>query len=226
MSQDTADHSRQDDSLKTNRSRLRRAHNRGHYDRETLYQVLAAMPLAQIAYQLDGAPSILPTLQWREGEYVYWHGSSASRALRAMDGQKVCMSVTCLDGYVLARSAFHHSVNYRSAMIFGTAERVQSASKVAGHLEAMVDQLFPGRWEMLRAMTDQEVKATGVLRMRIDEAAAKIRTGAPKDDVEDYELPIWAGVVPFETKIGSPIADPANLEGVTQPQHLQQIRIG
>ncbi|UWQ45060.1 pyridoxamine 5'-phosphate oxidase family protein [Leisingera aquaemixtae] len=213
-------------ALKTERSRLRRAHERGLYDRETVYQVLDAMPLAHIGYQINGAPSVLPTLQWREGDHVYWHGSAASRAIRAMEGAEVCLTVTCMDGYVLARSAFHHSVNFRSAMLFGVAEKVTDEAAKAASLRAMVDRIFPGRWDALRPMTAQELKATALMRMPIEEGAAKIRAGAPKDDEEDYALPIWAGVVPMAMELKPPQPDPANLEGVAMPDHLSRIRIG
>ncbi|UWQ78940.1 pyridoxamine 5'-phosphate oxidase family protein [Leisingera sp. S132] len=213
-------------ALKTERSRLRRAHERGLYDRENVYRVLDAMPLAHIGYQINGATSVLPTLQWREGDHVYWHGSAASRAIRAMAGAEVCLSVTCMDGYVLARSAFHHSVNFRSAMLFGVAEQVTDEDAKAASLKTMVDQIFPGRWETLRPMTAQELKATALLRMPIEEGAAKIRSGPPKDDEQDYLLPIWAGVVPMAMELQPPQPDPANLEGVAMPDHLSRIRIG
>lgn len=213
-------------ALKTERSRLRRAHERGLYDRETVYQVLDAMPLAHIGYQIKGATSVLPTLQWREGDHVYWHGSSASRAIRAMEGAEVCLTVTCMDGYVLARSAFHHSVNFRSVMLFGVAEKVTDEDAKAASLKAMVDHIFPGRWDALRPMTRQELKATALMRMPIEEGAAKIRSGAPKDDEEDYALPIWAGVVPMAMELKPPQPDPANIEGVAMPDHLSRIRIG
>lgn len=213
-------------ALKSERSRLRRAHERGLYDRETVYKVLDAMPLAHIGYQINGAPSVLPTLQWREGDHVYWHGSAASRAIRAMEGAEVCLTVTCMDGYVLARSAFHHSVNFRSAMLFGVAEKVTEEEAKAASLKAMVDHIFPGRWDALRPMTAQELKATALMRMPIEEGAAKIRSGAPKDDEEDYALPIWAGVVPIAMELKLPQPDPANLEGVAMPDHLSRIRIG
>lgn len=223
---DAIAHPATETSLRTERSRLRRAHERGAYDRKTVYNVLDAMPLAHIGYQMDGRPSVLPTLQWREGDHVYWHGSSASRAIRAMDGADVCMTVTLIDGYVLARSAFHHSVNYRAAMIFGRAERITDYEAKAARLKAMVDILFPERWDLLRPMTEQEVKATAVLRMPIEEASAKIRSGPPKDDEEDYALPIWAGQVPINMGIGAPVDDPANLAGVTAPAGLNRITLG
>jgi len=213
-------------ALKSERSRLRRAHERGLYDRGAVYQVLDAMPLAHIGYQINGATSVLPSLQWREGDHVYWHGSAASRAIRAMEGAEVCLTVTCMDGYVLARSAFHHSVNFRSAMLFGMAEKVTNEDAKAASLKSMVDGIFPGRWEALRPMSDQELKATAVLRMPITEGAAKVRSGPPKDDEEDYALPIWAGVVPMAMELKPPQPDPANLAGVAMPDHLSRIRIG
>jgi len=218
--------STQETELKTDRSRLRRAHEKGAYDRDSLNAVLDAMPMCHIGYQIGGKPSVLPTLQWREGNHVYWHGSSASRALRAMVGADVCVTVTMLDGYVLARSAFHHSVNHRSAMIFGRAEKVTDTEAKEKHLKTMVDQVFPGRWDDLRPMTSQEVKATSVLRMPITEGAAKIRSGPPVDDDEDYDLPIWAGVVPISLQLHAPEPDPANQQGLVMPDHLSRIRIG
>ena len=216
----------QDNELRSERSRLRRSHERGSYDRDTLYSVLDAMPLGHIGYQLDGRPSVLPTLQWREGDHLYWHGSSASRAIRAMEGADVCITVTLMDGYVLARSAFHHSMNFRSAMVFGRAEKVTDPDAKQARLKAMTDGLFPGRWETLRPITDQEIKATAVLRIPIEEASAKIRSGPPKDDAEDYALPIWAGVVPMSLQLLPPEPDPENLPGVSLPDHLSRIRIG
>lgn len=212
--------------LKTERSRLRRTHERGSYDRDTLYRVLDAMPLAHISYVIDGRPSQLPTLQWREGDHVYWHGSSASRALRAMEGRDVCLSVTMMDGYVLGRSAMHHSANFRSAIVFGVAEKVTDEAAKAARLKAMVDSILPGRWDHLRPVQDQELKATAVMRMPIEEASAKIRSGGPKDDEEDYALPIWAGVVPMQTVLQPPVPDARNLDGVAMPDHLSNIRIG
>lgn len=214
------------DSLKTERSRLRRAHEKGAYDRDSLHAVLDAMPMCHIGYVIDGKPSVLPTLQWREGDHVYWHGSAASRALRAMEGADVCMTVTLMDGYVMARSAFHHSVNHRSAMLFGQAEKVTDTAAKEQHLKTMIDQIFPGRWDSLRPMQDQEVKATAVLRMPIREGAAKLRSGPPVDDDADYALPIWAGVVPMSLQLGHPQPDPRNLDGVDMPDHLSRIRIG
>jgi len=212
--------------LKTERSRLRRAHERGSYDRDTLYSVLDAMPLGHIGYQLDGRPSVLPTLQWREGDHLYWHGSSASRALRAMEGTDICITVTLLDGYVLARSAFHHSMNFRSAMVFGRAATVADPAAKLAHLKAMTEGLFPGRWDSLRPITEQEIKATAVMSIPIEEASAKIRNAGPNDDEADYALPIWAGVVPMSQQLQNPQPDTANLQSIAMPDHLSRIRIG
>lgn len=212
--------------LQTDRTRLRRLHEKGSYERDTIHGILDAMPLAHIGYVIDGTPSVLPTLQWREGDHVYWHGSSASRALRAMKAQQICMTVTILDGYVLARSAMHHSVNQRSVMVFGTPEQITDSDAKSIHLKAMFDHVFPDRWQTLRPMHPQEVKATAVFRMSITEASAKLRDAQPGDDEEDYDLPIWAGVVPISQQLGAPVSDPRNHDSVLVPAHLGRIRIG
>lgn len=210
----------------SNRTRLRRAHERGRYDDQSLYAMLDALPHAHVGYVLDGAPVVTPTFQWREGNNVYWHGSSASRMLKKSEGTEVCLTASALDGFVLARSGFHHSVNYRSVTLFGTATKVKDAAAKEARLKAFVDGLFPGRWDMLRPMTGQELKATTILTMPIDEASAKMRTGGPEDDEEDYALPIWAGVVPMVQKVMPPEADPRNLEGVSAPEHVTNFTFG
>lgn len=209
------------DASKDNLTRVRRAHQRGHYDREIIDAILDAVPLCHVGYVIDGQPVVTPTLQWREGDYVYWHGSSASRALKSSKGMNVCLTVSALDGLVLARSAFHHSANYRSVMVFGTAELVKEDSHKRASLKRMIDHFYPGRWDMLRPMTDQEVKATTVLRLPLNKASAKIRTGGPVDDEADYELPIWAGHIPLETNALQPVDDVRNLNDIRQPDHLK-----
>ncbi len=175
--------------------------------------------MGHFAYVVDGTPHITPTFQWREGDRIFWHGSSASRFLRQVVGQQVSLAITNLDGFVLARSAFHHSVNYRSVVLFGEAEAVAETDKVE-KLRNFLDGVFPGRWKTLRPINKQEIKATTVLSMAIDEGSAKVRSGQPIDDDEDYALPIWAGIVPTETQFLDPIADPRNLEGVALPDHV------
>ncbi|MGG7566026.1 pyridoxamine 5'-phosphate oxidase family protein [Rhodovulum sp. DZ06] len=208
----------------TERSRLRRSHQRGHFDRETIYSILDAQPMCSVGYVMDGKPYVTPTLQWREGDHVYWHGSSASRALKAGRGVEVCLTVSILDGFVLARSGMHHSVNSRSVMLFGEAQVVEDPAEKHAKLGRFVNALFPGRYEMLREEHAQDLKATMVLGMKIEEGAAKVRTGGPIDEDEDYDLPIWAGVIPVKMVAGEAIPDPRNLPGVEMPEHVKGYR--
>lgn len=208
------------------RVRVKRLHERGHYDAETIHGILDAMPICSVGYVFNGAPYVTPTLQWREGDHMYWHGSSASRMLEAVDEADVCVTVTLIDGFVMARSAFHHSANYRSVMALGRAHKVKDRDEKEDRLKVFVDSLFPGRWDMLRPMNAQELKATTVLSLPLNEASAKIRTGPPKDDEEDYTLPIWAGVVPVTMQIGAPVSDARNLAGVLPPEHVRALRLG
>jgi nitroimidazol reductase NimA-like FMN-containing flavoprotein (pyridoxamine 5'-phosphate oxidase superfamily) len=200
----------------TDRTRLRRFSEKADYDAATVHAVLDAAPLAHIAYQMNGAPMVLSTLAWREGDRVFWHGSSASRALKAMRDQAVCLSVTTLDGLVLARSAFEHSVQFRSLMVMGQAQEVTVGKEA--HLQAMVERLFPGRWDQLRPMQPQEVKATMVMALDLSEASAKIAKGGPTDPDEDRTWPVWAGVVPMALQFGAPLAEPDSAEGAPAPQ--------
>lgn len=210
----------------TERSRLRRLHQRGHFDRATINGILDAQPMCSVGYIIDGKPYVTPTMQWREGNHVYWHGSSASRALRKSKDAEVCLTVSILDGFVLARSGMHHSVNTRSVMLFGTARKVEDADEKLAKLATFVNGLFPGRYDMLRPDHAQDLKATMVLGMEIAEGSAKIRTGDPSDDEEDYALPIWAGVVPVHMQVGDPIPDARNLDGVEVPDHVRNFRVG
>ena len=210
----------------TDRVRLRRRHDRGGYDATTIHPILDAMPLCSVGYVFDGQPYVTPTLQWREGNRLYWHGSSASRMLRAVEEAEVCVTVAILDGFVLARSGFHHSINYRSVMMLGTARRVADPDQKEARLKTFVEGSFPGRWDMLRPATGQEMKATTVMTMPIDEASSKIRMGPPGDEEEDYSLPIWAGVIPVRMAVSHPVPDPRNLEGVAPPDHVLDFRLG
>ena len=210
---------------KTPRSRLVRNPSRANYDRNVVNQIIDATPLCHVSYIIDGRPYVTPTLQWREGDTIYWHGSSASRFLRQIVGKEVCIAVTHFDGYVLARSALHHSINYRSVMLFGEATKIEEKDKNS-LLDNFVEALIPGRLEKLRQMTDQEAKATTVFSMPIDEGSAKVRTGQPVDDVEDYSLPIWAGVNPISQIQHDPIPDPQNQAGLEVPQHIRDFKLG
>ena len=206
----------------TARTRIRRLPKRAHYDRAAVHAVLDAGVVCHVGYVIDEQPYVTPTLYWRHGERLYWHGSSASRMLRHLrQGVRACVTVTHFDGLVLARSGFHHSVNYRSVMALGTATPVPEQDKL-GVLEDFVERILPGRWPELRPPTGQEIKATTVLWMDLEEVSAKIRTGHPIDDEEDYALPIWAGVVPVRTTFGAPEPDPRLNPGTPLPSYLAQ----
>jgi nitroimidazol reductase NimA-like FMN-containing flavoprotein (pyridoxamine 5'-phosphate oxidase superfamily) len=211
----------------SSRVRVRRLPKRGHYDRATLHGVLDAGFICHVGYVIDGQPYVTPTAYWREGDVVYWHGSSASRMLRAQAaGIPVCVTVTHLDGLVVARSGFHHSINYRSAMLFGNAEKVEDKAEKEAAMAAFVDRIYPGRWQTLRPVNNQEMKATTILRMAIDEASAKIRTGPPVDDEEDYGLPIWAGVINLHSVVGNIESDPRLMAGVPVPADIEPYESG
>ncbi len=204
----------------TDRTRLRRVHERGRYDRGTIDAILDSGMMCHVGYVIDGLPYVTPTLYWREDNRVYWHGSSASRMLRQSEGAEVCLTVTHLDGLVLARSAFHHSANHRSVMLFGRAEKVTDRNDKVARLKTFVDLTYPGRWEQLREMTEQESKATTILSILIDEASAKVRAGPPVDDEEDYVVPVWAGVVPVRTHYEPPVPCPRLVDGTPLPDHV------
>ena len=189
------------------RTRLRRLHDKAAYDPDTIKAILDAQPLAHIGHLVDGAPVVTPTLQWREGERVYFHGSTAGRMIRAATDGPVCLTVTLMDGLVLARSGLEHSVNFRSVMVLGMAERVSDPVAKARHLQGMIDQMFPGRWAQLRPVTQQEIKATTILSLPITEASAKIGAGQPTDPAEDIDWPVWAGVIPLRQVADAPVPD-------------------
>lgn len=193
---------------KTRMSTARRLARRASYDRATVDAILDAGLIAHVGHVVDGRPVVIPTAYWREGDHVYWHGSSKARMLRTLEaGAPACFEVTLLDGLVVARSAFHKSVNFRSVMLFGTPFKVEDPDDKREKLRAFVERIYPGRWDALRPVTRQELKATTVLGMAIDEGSAKVRTGGPVDDDADYALPIWAGTIPVRTVLGKPVDD-------------------
>ncbi|MGH8709453.1 MAG: pyridoxamine 5'-phosphate oxidase family protein [Burkholderiales bacterium] len=190
---------------RTARTRIRRLPKRGHYDRDTLYAILDAGFVCHLGYVIDRRPYVTPTAFWREGDAVYWHGSSKSRMLLALEkSPDVCLTVTHFDALVVARSGFHMSVNYRSAMLFGKAYKVAEPEDKLAKMEKFVERVYPGHWRNLRPVSKQELKAMSVFGLHIDEAVAKVRTGGPIDEPEDYQLPIWAGVVPIRQVLGEP----------------------
>ena len=209
---------------KTERTRVKRAPDRGAYDRETIEQILDEALIAHVGFEHKGAPAMIPTAHWRMGERVYIHGSSKNRMLLALKrGAPCCLCVTLLDGLVLARSTFHHSMNYRSVIIYGQAEEVTDGDLKMAALEAFSERLAPGRWAEVRGPNRQEFKATMVLSLPITEASAKVRAGPPIDDEPDYALPVWAGVVPIRLTAGEPVPDP-KLPGETAiPGHARHL---
>jgi nitroimidazol reductase NimA-like FMN-containing flavoprotein (pyridoxamine 5'-phosphate oxidase superfamily) len=195
--------------MKTPRSKLRRLPKRGAHDRPTIDAILDEALISHVGFVHDGRPAVIPTLHSRLGDDVLIHGSAASRMLRALaTGIDACLTATLIDGIVLARSAFHHSVNYRSVVLYGTAHLVEDPAEREQALEAFTERLMPGRWADVRRPTRKELKATTVLRLPIEEGSAKVRTGPPLDDDEDYALDAWAGVVPMRLTRGAPVADP------------------
>lgn len=208
------------------RTRLRRMHEKAAYDRGTLHAILDAMPLAHVGHLVGGTPVVTPTLQWRAGERIYWHGSSASRMVKAALAAEVCVTVSCVDGMVLARSGLEHSVAYRSAMVFGRAEKLAEPEEKAEALRRMMERLFPGRWDSLRPMTAQELKATAVLSLPLDEASAKIGGPEPEDPPEDLSWPVWAGRLPMATATGRPVPAAGLAPGLEPPDYLKRFRWG
>jgi len=208
-------------------NRVKRRHDRGFYDHETVHNLLDAAALCHVSYVIDGHPYCTPTLFWREGSRLYWHGSSASRMLRNLSkGEPACLTVTHFDSLVLARCGFNHSADYRSVMAFGQARLVRDLAEKERSLVMMVDRFFPNRTAGLRQSTAQEIKATAVIYMDIEKASAKIRAKGVADDDEDYELPIYAERIPVHTVIGSPEPCPRLLDGVTRPETLAGYREG
>ncbi|MBL8180300.1 MAG: pyridoxamine 5'-phosphate oxidase family protein [Blastocatellia bacterium] len=192
----------------SDRTTVKRIPKRGHYDRETIDAILDEAIICHVGFVVDGQPYVIPTGFARVDDLIYIHGSAASRMLRELSkGVDVCVTVTLLDGLVLARSAFHHSMNYRSVVILGKAELVTVQTEKMAALEALTDHFVPDRWKDVRPPTELEMKATSVLRLPLTEASAKIRSGPPVDDEADYALDVWAGVIPISLKHGEPIQD-------------------
>ncbi len=209
--------------MKTERTQVKRVPKRGHYDLETVYSILDAALICHVGFAVEGQPFVIPTAYGRLDNRLFIHGSPASRMLRSLQqGIEVCVTVTLLDGLVLARSAMHHSMNYRSVVLFGTAELVNERENKLKALYAFTEHVMPGRWAGTREPNEQELKATTVLALPINEASAKIRTGQPVDDAADYGLPYWAGVIPLSVQAGKPIVDPQLAEGIAVPEHVER----
>jgi len=198
----------QTSSLQTKRTTVRRLPARGAYDRDTVNAIVDEALVCHVGFVVDGQPFVIPTIHWRDGDTLYFHGSAASRMLRTLrDGVDACVTITLVDGLVLARSAFHHSMNYRSVVILAKAREVVDDAERLRVLELLVERIAPGRFAEVRAPNERELKQTMVLALPLNEASAKTRSGPPLDDDEDYALPVWAGVIPLRLERGAPIVD-------------------
>lgn len=211
--------------LQSKRTRVKRLPKRGAYDRETINQILDEAFICHVGFVFDGQPFVIPTSYGRVADHLYIHGSAASRMLRTLaEGVDVCVTVTLVDGLVLARSAFHHSINYRSVVVLGKASIVIDDQEKNAALEAITEHIVPGRWADVRWPNEMELKATSVLKLPVNEASAKIRTGGPIDDEEDYRLDIWAGVLPVSVEYDAPVDDDRLKEGLERPQYLERYK--
>ena len=206
----------------TTRSKLRRMSSRGSHDCETIYRILDAGFWANVGFCKDGHPFVIPTLYGRKADKLYLHGSAASRLLCELEaGLPVCVCVTLVDGLVLSRSAFHHSMNYRSVVAFGTARSIEEPAQKIEALRSISEHLAPGRWEDVRGPSEQELRATKVLEFSIDEASAKLRAGPPLDDASDYGFPVWARVLPLAMRCEAPIPDEHVADGIEVPDYVR-----
>ena len=205
-------------------NRVRRLPERGHYDKATIYAIVDAAPICHVGFEVDGQPFVIPTIHARMGDVLLLHGARASRLLKQVEaGKPICVAVTLLDGLVLARSVFHSSMNYRSALIFGHGRTVDDAAAKLAALEAISEHLLAGRWADARQPTARELDATAVVAIDIESASAKVRTGPPGDDEDDYALPIWAGVLPLQVQPLTPISDPRLDRAVAVPAYLSGV---
>lgn len=211
---------------KTEHNTVKRTSNRGAYDRKTIYNILDAGYVCHVGFSMQNRPFVIPMAYGRKGDMLYLHGSVKSRLQQELSGGvDCCISVTHLDGLVLARSAFDHSMNYRSVVLFGNAKPVDDNEQKRMALKAVSDHLMPGRWEEVREPTEKELRATAIAAVQIKEASAKIRTGPPQDNRKDLDLPVWAGVIPFEMAAGKPVADPQLKEGIKPGPSVTEFKI-
>ena len=205
----------------TERTTLKRLAKRGNFDRDVVYGILDEAFVCHVGFIVEGKPVVIPTAYGRVGDRFYLHGSAANRMLRTAEtGVDICVTVTLVDGLVLARSAFHHSINYRSVVIFGRASLVEDPREKFEALRSFTQHVVPNRWADVREPTDSELKATIVLYLELMEVSAKVRTGPPIDDEADYAMPVWAGEIPLRLVAGVPIPDPRLTEGIDPPQYV------
>lgn len=209
------------DFKRTKKTRVRRAPQRGRYDRATVHAILDEGLVCHIGIVEDGDPVVIPTAYWRRDEYIYFHGSTKSRLIMAAQSAKeICITVTLLDGLVMARSGMHHSMNYRSVVAFGRAETITGEEARLAALRCFIERFAPGRWDEMRLPTKQEMKATQILRLELERVSAKARSGPPIDDDEDYAAAVWAGELPLSLAWGEPVPDPKLRPGIEMPDSL------
>ncbi|TYL46526.1 pyridoxamine 5'-phosphate oxidase family protein [Marinomonas sp. IMCC 4694] len=206
-------------SLETPLSKVKRGPNRASYDAVLAFNIIDSALLCHVGQTKEGQVFVTPTCHWRDGDYLYWHGHSKARNVKGPIDQpeKVCINMSLLDGLVMARSAFHHSVNYRSVTLFGVPERIDDREEKLRQFKIFLDKVSPGRWEQLRPVNEQEIKATGLVRIKIEEASVKMRAEPPIDDAEDANWPVWAGVIPLEKTWGQGQQDPIQQEDYNTP---------
>jgi len=206
----------------TERTRVVREPNRGVYDREAIYKILDEGFVCHLGFSAEGQPFVIPTMYARVGENIYFHGSAASRTLRGLSGSiPVCITVTLIDGLVLARSVFNHSMNYRSVVALGKAELIEERPEKLAALKAFTEKILPGRWDDARQPNEKELQATKILKLALSEISAKVRTGGVEDDAEDYALPVWAGIVPMRLVADAPVRDEKCNPEIPLPGYLK-----
>lgn len=211
---------------KTARNKVKRLPERGHYDAATIYPIVDAALICHVGFVLEGQPFVIPTLHARQDDTILLHGAKGSRLLRHIQsGGEVCITITHVDGIVLARSVFHHSINYRSAVLFGKGSVIEDEQAKLQALEAFTERLIPGRWQDARPPNALELKQTTVIAVQIESASAKLRTGPPGDEADDLDLPVWAGVLPLRQLAGAPLADPQLKPGVELPDYLRDFDV-
>ena len=214
-----------ENTASSERTRIVREPHRAVYDRQAIYAILDEGFVCHVGFALDGQTYVIPTMYARVGDALYFHGSAASRMLRSLTaGLSVCVTVTLLDGLVLARSVFNHSMNYRSVVALGKAAPVEEPGEKLAALEAFTEKLLPGRWRDARRPNERELKATSILRLPLSEVSAKVRQGDVEDDAEDYALPVWAGVVPLKLVAGRPVPDARLEPAIPTPAYAQKFR--
>lgn len=209
----------------TRRTKVNRLPKRAAYDKDTIFKILDESFICHVGFKINGQAYIIPTAYGRKDDFIYIHGSKNSRMLKSFEsGEDICVSVTLLDGIVLARSAFHHSINYRSVIIFGKPDEIKSQEEKSKALEIITEQIISGRWNDVRKPNEKELNATSVFSLRIDEASAKIRTGPPVDDKEDVNLNVWAGVLPLKIIAEEPVRNPDLRDDITLPDYIKHNR--